>query len=141
MGAIGSLFVTLALYLNIAFAANVSTICKCDCVLDAANSTMNAIENCALCSKAFCSNVSSCYNANMSHLYTTLTASPTVSPLITEGDWNVSCYQRGSYKDEAIIITFIVAVSTLLVAAALKPYAIRIYNDHIERGAYAFLRS
>ena len=49
--------------------------------------------------------------------------------------------ERGSYKDEAIIIIFIIAISTLLVAAALKPYALQIYKDHIERGTYAFLRS
>ncbi|KAJ3217710.1 hypothetical protein HDU67_007406 [Dinochytrium kinnereticum] len=44
---------------------------------------------------------------------------PTTQP---DDDWTATCFQRGSYKDEIIVYSFLVIVSILLVAAVAKPY-------------------
>ncbi|KAI8844759.1 hypothetical protein BC829DRAFT_435066 [Chytridium lagenaria] len=44
---------------------------------------------------------------------------PTTQP---DDDWVATCFQRGSYKDEIIVYSFLVVVSMLVVAAVAKPY-------------------
>ncbi|KAI9359263.1 hypothetical protein DFJ73DRAFT_817598 [Zopfochytrium polystomum] len=52
----------------------------------------------------------------------TLTAVPKKS-VAPDDDWEVTCFQRGSYKDEIIVYIFLVLVAVLLLWAAVRPHA------------------
>ncbi|KAI8924758.1 hypothetical protein BC831DRAFT_463932 [Entophlyctis helioformis] len=44
--------------------------------------------------------------------------------------WAAICFQRGSYKDEIIVYSFLGITTLLLVFALIKPYVARYIRDH-----------
>ncbi|KAJ3365860.1 hypothetical protein HDU91_002067 [Kappamyces sp. JEL0680] len=90
-----------AVLLPLTLAANTTLLCKCACELP----SFHQVETCSLCTKAFCSNqtVNSCSSQDV--------------PI------ELLCFQRGSFKDEIIIVTFLVTTLSLLVwVLAIRPY-------------------
>ena len=83
------------LLISLVLAADTTLTCKCTCTL---NQTQTQVSSCLLCTKLFCQT-----NCNDN---TTVIA---------------SCFQRGSYKDEGFIISFLVIVSCLLLFIILEP--------------------
>ncbi|KAI9096523.1 hypothetical protein DFS34DRAFT_144868 [Phlyctochytrium arcticum] len=131
------LLVVLALFLcyfsQSVEAANTTVFCKCVC---APNSAIKVVQDCSHCTKNFCEESGICVLPALPPLPTTTTLlgteTPGISPTPTlRGDenWEVQCYQLGSYKDEFIIYSFIIIVISLLVVAATKPYTAFFFKD------------
>jgi hypothetical protein len=88
------------LLLEYALAANTTLLCKCDCT----RASILAVPACSVCTKNYCIEQKVCeQNQDMSN-------------------WSTSCFQRGSYKDEIMIWSFMIITGLMVVLALLKPW-------------------
>ncbi|CDH60229.1 hypothetical protein RO3G_05394 [Lichtheimia corymbifera JMRC:FSU:9682] len=94
-------------------AANPIFFCKCFC---GSNSTIFEVpvldsKPCSNCTKQFC----------LDNVQDGL-CDGIADETCPSNDFRTSCFARDSYKDEAIVCTFLVLTGGLVVSAALKPY-------------------
>ena len=96
-------------------AANVTIECLCKC--GSPSPFIFPVPMCSSCTETFCIEKQSC-NITSDHK-----------------SWHISCFQRGSYKDEFIVSSFLIFVVILLVLALSKPL-LQTYNGFGERHAW-----
>ncbi|KAI8800413.1 hypothetical protein BJ742DRAFT_841453 [Cladochytrium replicatum] len=134
---------------QVANAANLTMLCKCSCN----RITVLAVDICNDCTKRFCVEKGACeyppgYTPpNTSALLANVVTSgynllgqepPSQTPIHApspDHDWHAICFQRGSVKDEAIVWSFLIILSVLLIGAAAKPYIFKFFTslqDHIQ---------
>ncbi|KAI9033342.1 hypothetical protein DFJ74DRAFT_701445 [Hyaloraphidium curvatum] len=110
--ALSAILSGLALLANLdsANAANLTLFCKCTCEK---NITTLTVPLCSACTKAFCVEQGACWLPPPD-------ANGTVKlPADMEG-WGVTCFQRGSYKDEVVVWSFILLCCGLLAWAGAR---------------------
>jgi hypothetical protein len=78
-------------------AANVSLLCQCSC---SSQQSLQVVDSCGFCTRDHCQSI-----------YTDCPSGVTLS-----------CFQRGSYKDESIVLSFVILLILLLCLAFLRPY-------------------
>ncbi|RKO98177.1 hypothetical protein CXG81DRAFT_5319, partial [Caulochytrium protostelioides] len=130
-------------------AADITLFCKCLC---APNATILVVEKCIDCTKAFCVEQGACWwpavepsvpiattiltlpsasTSTTSSETSTTSSTPTVHAAVTlvpvpssdPGDtWTVTCFQRGSSKDEFFVYSFLTIVTGLLLWILLRPF-------------------
>jgi hypothetical protein len=87
------------IFFTLAYAANNTLMCKCGCETP----SFHQVQSCSVCTRSWCSNVTVCPSDRT--------------------DFEIVCFQRGSAKDEFIIISFFIATFLMLAYALfLKPY-------------------
>ncbi|KXS15812.1 hypothetical protein M427DRAFT_309153 [Gonapodya prolifera JEL478] len=94
-------------------AADTTQYCKCTC---SQNVTIFVVDKCADCTRNKCVDLGTC----------TLPSTPgepgsTPVPMPGDSSLSVSCFQRGSVKDELFVWIFIVVTASLLLYALVEP--------------------
>ncbi|KAI9207165.1 uncharacterized protein BJ171DRAFT_578899 [Polychytrium aggregatum] len=134
MKSVPLLLLSLLCVVHTCLSANITLFCKCSCP---PNVTILTVPKCGSCTKQYCVDSKACFrpvlpqdpsSATASLSFTSTQGEPhtTAPPMKTHAppdeDWVVNCFQRGSYKDEIIIYSFLIVTGGLILAAVIMPY-------------------